>query len=140
MKCVTTMLDTNVLSELLRPQADARVVAFINSLADPVVSVIVFHELAFGVEKLPPGQRKARLSAGIDEVRHRFKERTVPVDAEVARIAGNLRAAEAVSGFAADGMDSLVAASAIVAAARLATRNTKDFARMGIELVNPWME
>src|ERR1700722_5403601 len=134
------MIDTNVLSELLRPQADARVVAFINSQADPIVSAIVFHEVTFGVEKLPPGQRKARLSAAIDEVRHQFKERTVSIDAEVARIAGNLRAAEALSGFATDGMDSLVAACAIVASARLATRNTKDFARMGIELVNPWME
>jgi predicted nucleic acid-binding protein len=134
------MLDTNVLSELLQPQANARVVAFINSQADPIVSAIVFHELTFGVEKLPPGQRKARLSAAIDEVRHQFKERTVSIDAEVARIAGNLRAAEALSGFATDGMDSLVAACAIVASARLATRNTKDFARMGIELVNPWME
>jgi toxin FitB len=134
------MLDTNVLSELLRPEASAKVVAFVSSLTDPIVSAIVFHELAFGVEKLPSGQRKTRLSAGIDEVRHRFRERIVAVDAEVARIAGNLRAAEALSGFAADGMDSLVAACAIVASARLATRNTKDFARMGVELVDPWTE
>lgn len=43
------MLDTNVLSELLRPEADERVVAFVESQTDPVVSAAVFHELTYGV-------------------------------------------------------------------------------------------
>jgi predicted nucleic acid-binding protein len=133
------MLDTNVLSELLRPTPDARVVAYVRSLTDPIISAITLHELVFGVELLPLGQRKTKLSAGIDEMRLRFRDRTVPIDGEVARIAGSLRAAETLAGFAPHGMDALIAACAVVSSARLATRNTKDFVRMGLALVNPWM-
>jgi hypothetical protein len=135
-----TMLDTNVLSELLRPGADEKVVAYVSSLADPIISAIAIHELVFGVGLMPDGQRKARLGARIDELRVRFKERTVLIDGEVARIAGDLRASEVRAGFAPDGMDALIAACAIVSSARLATRNTKDFVRMGLDLVNPWTE
>lgn len=132
------MLDTNVLSELLRPGADRRVVAFIEEQEDPIVCAAVFHELTYGVELLPAGTKKARLSAGIETFRRRFRDRTIAIDAEIADISGRLRAGETRSGFALQPMDALVAASAIAASARLATRNTKDFERLGIELVNPW--
>jgi len=132
------MLDTNVLSELLRPGADRRVVAFIGEQTDPIVCAAVFHELIYGVELLPAGTKKARLNAGIETFRRRFRDRTIVIDAEVAEISGRLRAGETRSGFALQPMDALIAASAIAASARLATRNTKDFERLGIELVNPW--
>jgi predicted nucleic acid-binding protein len=133
------MLDTNVLSELLRPKADRRVVAFIEEQADPIVCAAVFHELTYGVELLPAGTKKARLSAGIETFRRRFRDRTITIDAEIAEISGRLRAGETRSGFALQPMDVLIAASAIAASARLATRNTGDFERLGIELVNPWV-
>jgi len=132
------MLDTNVLSELLRPGAERRVVAFIEEQTDPIVSVAVFHELTYGVELLPAGTKKARLSAGIETFRRRFRDRTIAIDAEIAEISGRLRAGETRSGFALKPIDALIAASTIVASARLATRNTKDFERLEIELVNPW--
>lgn len=134
------MLDTNVLSELLRPEADGRVVAFIAAQADPVVSVAAFHELVYGVELLPAGARRARLSAGIEGFRRRFRERTVAIDTDIAETAAWLRADEQRSGFVLHTMDALIAASAIAASARLATRNIKDFERLGIELVNPWLQ
>lgn len=132
------MLDTNVLSELLRPEADERVVAFIESQSDPIVSAVVFHELTYGVELLPAGRRKARLGAGIETFRRQFRDHTIAVDAEIAEIAGRLRAGETRSGFSLEDTDAFIAACAIAASARLATRNTKDFERFGIELVNPW--
>ncbi len=132
------MLDTNVLSELLRPGADRRVVAFIEEQQDPIVCAAVFHELTYGVELLPAGTRKARLSAGIETFRRRVRDRTIAMDAEIAEISGRLLAGEVRSGFALQPIDALIAASAIAASARLATRNTKDFERLGIELVNPW--
>ncbi len=135
-----TLLDTNVISELLRPDANARVVAFVEALARPILSAIVLHELTFGLEMMPAGRRKMQLSAGIEDVRQRFRGRIIGVDDEVAKIAGRLRANEALSGFEADGMDALIGASAIVSSARLASRNTKDFVRMHIELVNPWTD
>ena len=94
------MLDTNVLSELLRPDADSRVVAFVEAQTEPIVSAVVFHELIYGVELLPSGARRARLNAGIETLRRQFRDRTVGVDAEIAGIAGRLRAGETRSGFA----------------------------------------
>ena len=135
-----TVLDTNVLSELLRPAADQRVVAFIQEQRDPIVCAAVFHELTYGVELLPAGTRKARLSVGIETFRRQFRDRTIAMDAEIAEISGRLRAGETRSGFALKALDALIAASAIVASARLATRNVKDFERLGIELVNPWVQ
>jgi len=132
------MLDTNVLSELLRPDADSRVVAFVEAQTEPIVSAVVFHELICGVELLPSGARRARLNAGIETLRRQFRDRTVGVDAEIAGIAGRLRAGETRSGFALRAMDALIAACAISASARLATRNVRDFERLDIELVNPW--
>ena len=134
------MLDTNVLSELLRPEADEHVVAFVESQTSPIVSAAVFHELTYGVELLPGGRRKARLSAGIETFRRQFRDHTIAIDADIADIAGRLRAGQTRSGFSLQPMDALIAASAIAASARLATRDTKDFERLGIELVNPWAQ
>ncbi len=132
------MFDTNVLSELLRPDADERVVAFVGAQMAPLVSAAVFHELAYGVELLPAGRRRARLSAGIETFRRQFRDHTIVIDGDIAEMAGRLRAGESRSGFSLEAMDALIAASAISASARLATRNIKDFQRLGIELVNPW--
>jgi toxin FitB len=134
------MLDTNVLSELLRPEAEERVVAFVESQTDPIVCEVVFHELAYGVELLPAGRRKARLSAGIETFRRQFRDHTITIDADISAIAGRLRAGETRSGFSLKAMDALIAASAITASARLATRNTRDFERLEMELVNPWAQ
>jgi predicted nucleic acid-binding protein len=134
----TTILDTNVLSELLRPQGDAKVRAFVERLDDPLVSSIVFHELAYGVEMMAAGSKRARLSAGIEIFRNHYRSRTVPVDVEIAEIAGRLRAGEARSGFKLDAPDALIAATAVTRSARLATRNIGHFERLSIELVDPW--
>ena len=133
-----TLLDTNVLSELLSPKGDPKVLAFVETLANPLVSVVVFHELAYGVEMMPAGIKRARLSAGIETFRNRFLARMVAIDIEIAEIAGRLRAGEARSGFALDAPDAFIAASALTVPARLATRNMRHFERLGIELVNPW--
>jgi toxin FitB len=133
-----TLLDTNVLSELLSPKGDPKVLAFLGSLANPLVSVVVFHELAYGVEMMPAGIKRARLSAGIETFRNRFLDRAVPISIEIAEIAGRLRAGETRSGFVLDAPDAFIAASALTVPARLATRNTRHFERLGIELVNPW--
>jgi predicted nucleic acid-binding protein len=133
-----TLLDTNVVSELLRPGGNPRVAEFVSNLEKPILSSIVFHELFFGLELMPIGRRKTDLSVAIEDVRRRFRDLIVPVDDAVAQIAGKLRANEALAGFEPDGMDALIAACAIASSARLATRNTKDFQRMNIDLVNPW--
>lgn len=134
-----TFLDTNVLSELLRPQGEPKVRDFVERLDNPLVSAIVFHELAYGVEMMPAGTKRARLSAGIEIFRNHYRSRTVFVDVEIAEIAGRLRAGEARSGFKLDAPDAIIAATAITRGACLATRNFRHFERLAIELVDPWI-
>ena len=133
-----TLLDTNVLSELLRPQPETRVIDFVEAQTNLIVSAIVFHEMILGLSLMAEGRKKTMLSAGVEVFRLKFQDRIVAIDHTVAVLAGRLRAGEMKAGFEADGMDALIAACAIVSTARLATRNTRDFLRMGVELVNPW--
>ena len=85
-------LDTNVLSELMQPEPAASLVHFVADLDTPLVSAAVFHELAYGVARLPDGQRKVRMIAEIDEFHRRYRQRIIVVGYEVARISGKLRA------------------------------------------------
>ena len=133
-----TLLDTNVLSELLREQPTDSVVAYIARCPRPIVSVVVFHELAYGVERLRDKVGKARLEDYLDRVRERFRRQTVDVDAACAELSGRLRAAAARDGWVLSQMDSLIAACAMARSATLATRNPRDFERLGIPLVDPW--
>jgi len=133
-----TLLDTNVLSELMRPSPHPSVVRFVDELDNLFVSAAVFHELAYGAALLPDGRRKARMGGEINTFRARFETRTVAIDAQVATLSGRLRADLKRGGFELAPMDALIAASAISVAARLATRNVKDFQRLDLELVNPW--
>ncbi len=132
------VLDTNVLSEILRPDGRESVADFVESLDEPWVSAVAFHELTYGVELMPLGKRRSRLSSGIDALRKRFKSRTIVIDEAVAALSGRLRAGERRAGFELKPMDALIAACALAASATLATRNTKDFERLGIPLVDPW--
>jgi toxin FitB len=132
------LLDTNVLSELVRPQPDARVAAFVAGVESPLVSVLTLHELTYGAARSPDPVRRERLMAWIDTVRRRFVGRVVDVDADVAEIAGRLRATADLDGHPADPIDALIAASAMLRDAAVATRNVRHFASLGVELLDPW--
>lgn len=133
------LLDTNVLSELVRPRPEPKVVKFVADLVDPVLSVITLHELHYGVERARDPLRSAKLRAWIRALRTRFSGRLIEVTAEIAEESGRMRAGAAARGSVIDPLDALIAASALSCAAVVATRNTSDFEPLGIETVNPWM-
>jgi hypothetical protein len=139
-KATQFLLDTNVLSELMRPAPNPRVVRFVAELEQPLVSAVVFHELVYGKDLLPDGARKEKMAGEIEGFRRQFEENTVSIDAETAELSGKLRAQAQRSGFRLEPIDALIAASAVRARVTLATRNQKDFERLGIELVNPWTD
>lgn len=132
------LLDTNVLSELVRPRPDAHVTAFVAGVASPLISVLSLHELTYGAARAHDPARRERLMAWIDTVRHRFAGRVVDVDPDVAEIAGRLRASTSLDGHTADPIDALIAACALLRDAAIATRNVRDFEPLGVELVDPW--
>ena len=132
------MLDTNVVAELMRRQANPSVARFVEAIETPLLSVVIMHELAYGVELLPTGARKRRFAASLDSIRTRFAGRLVPVDEDDARLSGELRARVERRGGELKTVEALIAASALRRSLRLATRNTKHFLDLGLELVNPW--
>ena len=135
----TIMLDTNVVSELMRQQAAPSVAKFVGDIEAPLLSVVVLHELAYGVELLPEGARKARFAAAIEAIRGQFAGRFVSVEDDDASLSGELRARVERRGGELKTADALIAASALRHSFRLATRNTRHFLDLGLDLVNPWM-
>jgi tRNA(fMet)-specific endonuclease VapC len=132
------LLDTNVVSELARPAPNP---AVLGHLADAegrsAVAATVWHELVFGVERLPPGARRDGLRAFVDEIAARFP--VLPYDRPAAswhaRERARLTAAGLGPAFAADGQ---VAAVAVTNDLRLVTRNVADFANFADLAVENW--
>lgn len=132
------LLDTNVLSELVRARPQPQVVAFVRAQSDPLISTLTIHEIAYGAERAPDPARRAKLVAWVAQIRRQFAGRIVAIDADIAEQAGRLRAAAAAQGTSTDPIDALIAACAVARAASVATRNTRDFEAYGVGLIDPW--
>lgn len=132
------VLDTNVISELMKPRPDARVRDWMLAQTDDVLgtTAVTVAEIEFGLQRLPDGKRKAELYRRFET----FLE-LLPVlhlDDRSGREAGCLRAQRAGEGLASQPSDMLIAGIASTAGARLATRNTSDFAALPLQVINPW--
>ena len=132
------LLDTNILSEIRKPNGRAEVKAFVNSLReeDIYISVLSIGEIAFGIEKLPEGPKKTELYIWLTQkLPERFANRVIPLDVDIMAEWGRLQAkTKALPVF-----DSLIAASALARRLTVVTRNIKDFERIeGIILLNPF--
>ena len=134
------LLDTNVLSELVRARPEPQVVAFVRAQSDPLISALTIHEITYGAERAPDPARRAKLVAWVAQIRRQFTGRIVEIDADIAEQAGRLRAAAAAQGASTDPIDALIAACAVARAASVATRNTRDFEVYGVRLINPWLD
>ncbi len=132
------MLDTNVLSELVRPRPEPRVQSFVRAQADPLISVLTIHEIAYGAGRAPDPARRAKLVAWVAAIQSQFAGRIVEIDAALAEQAGRLRAAAEAQAAPADPIDALIAACALSRGAIVATRNVRDFRGFGVAILNPW--
>ena len=132
------LLDTNVVSELTKAVPAPQVVTFLAQQYDLWLSVIVIHELEFGVQKMPGGQRRRRLSANYREFIDRFSGRLLSVRRIEAERAAQLRAQTRSAGRVLKLADSLIASAALTHGLSLATRDVRDFADLDIDVVNPW--
>ena len=95
-------------------------------------------EIAYGIAKIRPDERAARLEQGLSEWRHRFADRIFGLTEEAALAYGALMGEAARRGRSMSIPDGLIAAIARVNGGRLATRNLSDFASTGLDLANPW--
>jgi predicted nucleic acid-binding protein len=135
------ILDTNIVSELMRETPDARVAHWL-SRQKPLqfaLTTITIAEIQRGLKRLPNGKRRSTLErnfAGF--VERGFEGRVLPFDMASAMIYGEVCALRESAGLHADPLDLMIAAIAKRAQASLATRNIGDFEGCGIKLINPW--
>ncbi|MDP3411076.1 type II toxin-antitoxin system VapC family toxin [Bosea sp. (in: a-proteobacteria)] len=132
------LIDTNVVSELTKRAPSLSVVDFLRQSSDLFISVIVFHELEYGIHGTADAERRAKLQAYALSLRQQFAGRIIDVDLQLAETAGRLRAFERSTGRILAELDALIAATAMVRGYVLVTRNIKDFETLSIPLLNPW--
>lgn len=135
------LLDTNVISELVKPEPDANVVRWIEETDESLLflSVITIGEIRKGVERLTPGRRRGRLESWLRiDLRARFHNRILPVDESVAERWGELSAVAAPNGKPVPVLDGLLAATAAHYDLMLVTRNVQDVAGTTVPTLNPW--
>lgn len=140
---MTYLLDTNVISELVKPVPDVNVWEWLNALPDEqlFISAITVGELHRGIELLPPSTRKSNYERWLqEEILARYADRIVTVDIMVMLRWGALMAETTAKGRSLPIFDSLLAATALAHNMQLVTRNVQDFADAGVRLINPWQE
>ena len=136
------LLDTNVISELMRPDPDRAVLAWFDTHADGEAwtSAVVVAELLSGIDLMPSGRRQRTLREHVEAmIAEDFLGRILDFDLEAARHYGRILAVRQRMGRPIDEMDAEIAAIARVHGATLATRNTDDFYECGVTVVNPWI-
>lgn len=130
------LLDTNVVSELVRPRPAPQVRAWLASREEVALSVVSIEELVFGIERAPAA-RRPRLAAWFDDLLDNLA-RIEEVTAGIARAAGELRARRMRAGRPVTQADMLIAATALVHGWTLATRNVADFEDCGVLILDPF--
>ena len=137
------LLDTCVLSEARKRNADRRVVGWLGEVPESrlYLSVIALGEIQKGIAALGDRERKRKLQAWLEnDLRARFAGRVLDVDTDVALEWGVLQGQALQKGTPAPVVDSLIAATAIRHNLVLVTRNVRDFAQFPVHLYDPWDE
>ena len=135
------LLDTNVISELVRPTPSPEVIAWMEAADEATLylSVLTMGEIRGGVARLAPGKRRTGLETWLKiHLQARFDGRIIPIDAGVADRWGILSAEAARKGKALPVIDGLLAATAIQHDLTLVSRNARDFAYTQASVLNPW--
>ena len=135
------VLDTNILSETMKPVPAAEVLQWLASqpAARLFTTSISQAEILYGLEIMPKGKRRSALQSAVEAMFEGvFAGRILPCDADAARLFPRIAASRRASGRPIAQADAQIAAIALSRSASLATRNTGDFESCGVTLLNPW--
>ncbi len=136
------ILDTNVVSEAMKPEPDPAVRAWLNeqSAETLYLSSVALAELLFGIAALPDGKRKAMLSEAMDGLMQLFKERVLPFDTDAARMYAGLAVTARTAGRGFPVPDGYIAAIAVSQGYQVASRDTAPFEASNVDVINPWLD
>lgn len=134
------VLDTTVVSELMRPQPAPAVVAWAMSLEvnDQYTTAITAAEIGYGIERLSDGRRKSLLRDAAHDLLSAFGAKVLPFDLDAAGAYAGLVAGRERQGTPINALDAQIAAICASRGASLATRDVKDFGSIDVELIDPW--
>jgi len=138
---VSFLLDTNVVSEWMKPRPNPGVITWLAEVDEDRVflSVITLTELRYGIERLPPGSRRKRLDEWLEgELPLRFEGRIFSIDRAVAGACGKIAASSEALGRRTEFIFSFIAAPAEVHRLTVVTRNLSDFQTIVGAVLNPW--
>lgn len=136
------VLDTNVLSALMRHSADSKVVEWLDKQARTSIwtSSITILEIRYGLQILPAGKRRSALIQTFEKVVvDKIESRVAPFDTAAAQQAGDLMALRHRKGRPGELRDTMIAGIVLASHATLATRNTSHFEDLSVPVVNPWL-
>ena len=136
------LLDTNVVSELIKPKPDENVVRWVEQTDESILflSVLTLGEIRNGTESLRSGRRRGRLESWLQvDLRGRFQDRILPIHEAIADRWGAISAIAAAKGKPVPVIDGLLAATALHHNLTLVTRSGPDVAGAGVPILNPWL-
>src|SRR6202171_4356222 len=135
------LLDTNCISELVRPKPEPRVMEWIDAADEGMLylSVLTFGEIRKGLAALPQGKRRTHLETWLEvDLRDRFAGRILPIDATVADRGGSLAAHAKSQGKGLSTINGLLAATALHHNLTVVSRNVSDFRSVPVQVLDPW--
>jgi predicted nucleic acid-binding protein len=135
------VLDTNVISPLIRNEPDSTIVSWFNRVpqASLWLTTISLFELRYGIELLPASRRRRELEDGLARVLGMgFADRILAFDESATRVAGLIAAQRRLRGRANEIRDTLIAGIVVSQHAEFATRNVRHFGDLDIQLIDPW--
>ena len=134
------LLDTCVISELVKPAPNRKVVDWLNEVSSKALflSVITIGEIEKGLTKLPDSKKKERLTVWLNTLLNEYQERILLVDLMVAENWGVLQGNAEMAGTPMSSIDSLLAATTYTHNLTLVTRNESDFVPGFTPIINPW--
>jgi predicted nucleic acid-binding protein len=135
------VLDTNVVSEAMKPEPHPAVRAWLNGQATETLylSTVTLAELLFGIGALPVGRRKDLLAQTLDGLMRLFRDRVLPFDMDAARCYAELAVSAKTAGRGFPTPDGYIAAVASSRGFMVASRDTEPFKAANIRVINPWI-
>lgn len=136
------LLDTRVLSELVKSTPDAHVIRWFEARKahELCISAMTWGELQRGVTRLPESKRRSELTGWLQQLETGFEDRILAFDQPVAKVWADMTVQAETQGKSMAAFDSIIAATASAHDCKLVTCNVRDFVNAGIDVINPWQD